>query len=62
MAVRKPMRQSTQPVEMNREERDLFYKQRRSRSIALALGLAAVVVIFYVVSLVQGPGILQRPM
>ena len=62
MAARKPLRQTTQPVEMNREERDLFYKQRRSRSIALALGLAAVVVIFYVVSLVQGPGILQRPM
>ncbi|MBV6656526.1 MAG: CoxF protein [Devosiaceae bacterium] len=47
---------------MSATERAEFYKQRRSRSVALALALAAVVILFYVVSLIQGPGILQRPM
>ncbi|MEM6381460.1 MAG: CoxF protein [Pseudomonadota bacterium] len=47
---------------MGTEERAHFYKQRRGRSIALALALAGVVVLFYVVSLIQGPAILQRPM
>ncbi|MBO6675400.1 MAG: CoxF protein [Rhizobiales bacterium] len=46
---------------MSAEDRDFYSKQRRSRSIALALALGAVVVVFYVVSLIQGPGILSRP-
>jgi len=37
-------------------------KARRSRSIALALALAALVIIFYVATLVKfGPSILDRP-
>ncbi|WP_428560193.1 CoxF protein [Pseudolabrys sp.] len=37
-------------------------KARRSRSIALALVLAALVVLFYVITLVKGPGVLVRPL
>lgn len=38
-------------------------KARRSRSVALGLALAALVVLFYIVTIVKiGPGILDRPM
>ena len=57
----KPIQTSTEDVKMSAEDHDFYSKQRRSRSIAMALGLAAVVVVFYVVSLIQGPGILARP-
>ena len=35
---------------------------RRARSIAIALALGALVLLFYVVTLVKGPGILIRPL
>jgi multisubunit Na+/H+ antiporter MnhC subunit len=37
-------------------------RARRARSIALALVLTAVVVLFYVITLVKGPGVLNRPL
>lgn len=38
-------------------------KARRSRSVAIGLALAALVVLFYVLTLVKfGPAILVRPM
>jgi hypothetical protein len=37
-------------------------RARRSRSIAIAVSLAALVVLFYVMTLVKGPIILIRPM
>ena len=37
-------------------------RARRSRSIAIALSLAALVILFYVVTLVKGPIVLLRPM
>jgi hypothetical protein len=38
-------------------------KRRRKRSLALALTLAALVVLFYVVTIAKiGPQILQRPL
>jgi hypothetical protein len=37
-------------------------RSRRSRSIALALVLAALVILFYVVTLVKGPGVMNRPL
>jgi hypothetical protein len=41
---------------------DAQKKARRSRSIALALALGALVIIFYVTTLVKfGPSILDRP-
>ena len=36
-------------------------RARRSRSIAIALALVALVVLFYVMTLVKGPGVLIRP-
>jgi hypothetical protein len=37
-------------------------RARRSRSIAIAFSLVALVVLFYVMTLVKGPIILLRPM
>ena len=51
---------------MNEEEQgirltDAQKKARRSRSIAIALVLVALVVLFYVVTIVKlGPGVLDR--
>ncbi len=36
-------------------------RARRSRSIAIALALTALVILFYVVTLVKGPIVLVRP-
>ncbi|ARP98591.1 CoxF protein [Pseudorhodoplanes sinuspersici] len=36
-------------------------KARRTRSIAIAVCLAVLVVLFYIVTLVKGPGVLNRP-
>ena len=37
-------------------------RARRSRSIAIALSLAALVILFYIVTLVKGPAVLVRPL
>ena len=37
-------------------------RRRRARSIAIALALGALAVLFYVVTLVKGPGVLNRPL
>ncbi len=38
-------------------------RRRRARSVAIALALCALVVLFYVVTIVKlGPGILNRPL
>ena len=37
-------------------------RRRRRRSVALALLLAALAVLFYVMAVVQGPGIIDRPL
>jgi hypothetical protein len=36
-------------------------RAQRSRSIAIALSLAALVILFYVITLVKGPIVLVRP-
>jgi hypothetical protein len=36
-------------------------RARRSRSIAIALALAVLAILFYVMTLVKGPGVLVRP-
>ena len=36
-------------------------RKRRARSIAIAVALGALVVLFYVVTLVKGPGMLNQP-
>jgi hypothetical protein len=37
-------------------------RSRRARSIAIALALGVLVILFYVVTLVKGPAVLNRPM
>ncbi|MBI4274066.1 MAG: CoxF protein [Rhizobiales bacterium] len=37
-------------------------RRRRARSLAIALALAILVVLFYVVTLIKGPGLLNRPL
>ena len=37
-------------------------KSRRARSIAIALALGVLVVLFFAVTMVKGPGVLVRPM
>jgi hypothetical protein len=36
-------------------------RARRSRSIAIALALGALVLLFFAMTLVKGPGVLVRP-
>ena len=45
------------------DERDEWERRRRMRSIAIALALAALVVVFYVATLVRlGGNVLNRPL
>jgi hypothetical protein len=37
-------------------------KARRARSIAIAVSLGALVILFYAITLVKGPGVLNRPL
>jgi hypothetical protein len=37
-------------------------RRRRSRSIAIAIGLGVLVLLFYIVTLIKGPGVLNRPL
>ena len=37
-------------------------RSRRQRSIAIALALGVLVVLFFAVTLVKGPGVLVRPL
>jgi archaellum biogenesis protein FlaJ (TadC family) len=37
-------------------------RRRRARSIAIAVSLGVLVVLFYLVTLVKGPGVLNRPL
>lgn len=41
---------------------DAQKKRRRERSIAIAVALLVMVVLFFAVTLVKGPMVLQRPM
>jgi hypothetical protein len=41
---------------------DAQKRARRSRSIAIGLALAALVILFYAITLVKGPGVLVRPL
>jgi hypothetical protein len=52
------MDEKRQTVVLSEEQR----RRRRMRSIAIALALGALVILFYVVTLVKGPGVLNRPL
>jgi hypothetical protein len=45
-------------IELTEEQK----RSRRSRSIAIALVLGALVVLFYIITLVKGPAVLNRPL
>ena len=45
-------------IELTEEQK----RSRRARSIALALILGVLVILFYVVTLVKGPAVLNRPL
>jgi hypothetical protein len=47
-----------EPGELTEEQK----RSRRSRSIAIAIVLGVLVVLFYAVTLVKGPAILNRPL
>jgi hypothetical protein len=47
-----------EPVELTEEQK----RSRRSRSIAIAVVLGALVVLFYIITLVKGPAVLNRPL
>ena len=52
------MENKPERVELTDEQK----RSRRSRSIALAVVLGALVVLFYIVTLVKGPAVLNRPL
>jgi predicted nucleic acid-binding Zn ribbon protein len=52
------MDEKRQTVVLSEEQK----RRRRMRSIAIALALGALVILFYVVTLVKGPGVLNRPL
>ena len=56
--MRTPWTTSPNRIELTEEQK----RSRRSRSIAIALVLGALVVLFYVVTLVKGPAVLNRPL
>ncbi len=37
-------------------------RARRARSVAIAVALGVLVILFYIVTLVKGPGVLVRPL
>jgi hypothetical protein len=41
---------------------DKQLRARRARSIAIAASLGVLVILFYIVTLVKGPGVLMRPL
>ena len=52
------MDEERQTIVLSEEQR----RRRRARSIAIAIALGALVILFYVVTLVKGPGVLTRPL
>jgi predicted nucleic acid-binding Zn ribbon protein len=52
------MEEKPQRIILSEEQR----RTRRARSIAIALALGALVILFYIVTLVKGPAVLNRPL
>jgi hypothetical protein len=53
------MTEQKRPAGIKLTEQQL--RARRARSIAIAVSLGVLVVLFYIVTLVKGPGVLERP-
>jgi len=52
------MDEKPQRIVLTEEQR----RSRRARSIAIALALGVLVLLFYVVTLVKGPAVVNRPL
>jgi hypothetical protein len=52
------MEEKPQRIVLSEEQK----RTRRARSIAIALALGALVILFYIVTLVKGPAVLNRPL
>ncbi|MBN9020627.1 MAG: hypothetical protein J0H08_00670 [Rhizobiales bacterium] len=60
-----PMAGTPETPEMRQQDADaaLRYKRRRARSIAIALVLGVLVILFYLVTIAKlGPGVMERPL
>jgi uncharacterized membrane protein SirB2 len=53
-----PVREERATVVLSKEQA----RSRRTRSIAIALALGVLVILFYAVTLVKGPAVLNRPL
>jgi hypothetical protein len=68
MTMSNPMNDSDRtPVPMQTPEPGIKLtpeqqRARRSRSIAIGVALGLLVILFYIVTLVKGPGVLERPL
>jgi hypothetical protein len=52
------MEEKPQRIVLSEEQK----RTRRARSIAIALALGALVILFYIVTLAKGPAVLNRPL
>jgi len=56
--VEKPAPEGETGIKLTPEQE----RARRARSIAIAVSLGLLVALFYIVTLVKGPGVLERPL
>jgi len=53
-----PMDQKPEKIVLTERQQ----RARRARSVAIALALGVLVVLFYIVTLIKGPAVLNRPL
>ena len=58
--TKQPMRERKPEAGIRLTEKQ--QRARRARSIAIAVSLGVLVILFYIVTLVKGPGVLNRPL
>jgi hypothetical protein len=58
MSERDPQAKAEPGIKLTEQQQ----RARRARSIAIAISLGILVVLFYIVTLVKGPGVLERPL
>jgi hypothetical protein len=67
MTMSNLMNESDKPVRAQEPEAGIRLTEqqqraRRSRSIAIGIALGLLALLFYIVTLVKGPGVLERPL
>jgi hypothetical protein len=53
-----PAEEGTEGIRLTEQQ----LRARRARSIAIAVSLGVLAILFYIVTLVKGPGVLVRPL